>query len=104
MFRPNAIIAWDVSNRARARLLALVVALFLSKSQYRFFDCNKMPSLSYVSGVATLLIIYGTAERAYEAITNDEPEEKRSVLATVVVGCIAIGGAGFFTMLTHICP
>jgi hypothetical protein len=51
-----------------------------------------------------LLIIYGTAERAYEAITNDEPEEKRSVLATVVVGCIAIGGAGFFTMLTHICP
>ena len=93
-----------MSNRTVARLAALVVALILSKSQNRFFDCNKIPFLSYVAGVATLLIIYGTAERVHELITSDVPEEKRSALVTIVVGCMATGAAGFFTMMTHICP
>jgi hypothetical protein len=93
-----------MSNRTGARLVALTVALILSKSQDRYFDCNKMPFLSYVSGVATLLIIYGTAERVYEVITSDVPERKRSAVVTIVVGSIVTGGAGFFTMMTHICP
>ena len=76
----------------------------LSKAQYRFFPCNKMPILSYVFGVATVLIIYGTAERVYEAMTSDEPEGKRTLGATIVVGCIAAAGVGFFTMMTHLCP
>jgi len=93
-----------MSNRTGARLTALAVALVLSPSQNRFFDCNKIPLLSYVSGLATLLIIYGTAERAYEAITSGIPEGKRLAVLTIVVGCIATAGAGFFTMMTHICP
>jgi len=93
-----------MSNRTFARLAALVVALMLSKWQYRFFPCNKMPILSYVAGVATVLIIYGTAERVYEAMTSDEPEGKRTLGATIVVGCIAAAGVGFFTMMTHLCP
>ena len=63
-----------------------------------------MPLLSYVAGVATLLIIYGTAERVHEVITSEVSEGKRSVLVTIVVGCMAIAGAGLFTMMTHICP
>jgi len=51
-----------------------------------------------------VLIIYGTAERVYEAMTSDEPEGKRTLGATIVVGCIAAAGVGFFTMMTHLCP
>ena len=94
----------DMGNRTGIRLVALAVALILSKSQDRFFDCNKLPLLSYAAGVATLLLLYGTAERVYEATTSGAPEAKRSAALTIIVGCIAIGGAGFFTMLTHICP
>ena len=93
-----------MSNRIGVRLAAFVAALMLSKWQYRFFPCNKMPILSYVAGVATVLIIYGTAERVYEAMTSDEPEGKRTLGATIVVGCIAAAGVGFFTMMTHLCP
>jgi len=93
-----------MSNRIGVRLAAFVAALMLSKWQYRCFPCNKMPILSYVAGVATVLIIYGTAERVYEAMTSDEPEGKRTLGATIVVGCIAAAGVGFFTMMTHLCP
>ena len=93
-----------MSTRIGVRLAALVAALMLSKAQSRFFPCNKMPILSYVAGVATVLIIYGTAERVYEAMTSDEPEGKRTLGATIVVGCIAAAGVGFFTMMTHLCP
>ena len=93
-----------MSNRIGVRLAALAAALVLSKWQYRFFPCNKMPILSYVAGVATVLIIYGTAERVYDAMTSDEPEGKRTLGATIVVGLIAAAGVGFFTMMTHLCP
>ena len=93
-----------MSTRIGVRLAALVAALMLSKAQYRFFPCNKMPILSYVAGVATVLIIYGTAERVYEALTSDEPDARRSVGATIVVGGIVTAGVGFFTMMTHLCP
>ena len=93
-----------MSNRIGVRLAALVAALMLSKAQYRFFPCNKMPVLSYLAGVATVLIIYFTAERVYEAMTSDEPDAKRTLGATIVVGLIAAAGFGFFTMMTHLCP
>jgi hypothetical protein len=93
-----------MSNRAGARLAALAVALLLSKSQHRFFDCNKVPFLSYVAGVVTLLIVYGTVERTHDVLTSELPGGRQSAVVTIVIGCIAIGAAGFFTMLTHICP
>ena len=93
-----------MSSRIAVRLAAFVAALMLSKAQYRFFPCNKMPILSYVAGVATLLVIYATAERVYEAMTSDEPDARRTLGATLVVGGIATAGAGFFTMMTHLCP
>jgi len=92
-----------MSNRTVARLTAVVVALALSNSQNRFFPCNKLPFLSYTFGVATLLIIYATAELTYEAI-SDAPDGKRAAIVTIVVGCIAAVGGGFITMMTHICP
>src|SRR5689334_19342157 len=92
----------NMSSRTGARLAAFIVALMLSKSQDRFFDCNKLPFLSYVFGVATLLVIYGAAERVYEVMSSDEPDRQRAVV-TAVVGCIAAAGAAFVTMMTHIC-
>jgi hypothetical protein len=93
-----------MSSRTGVRLAALVAALMLSKWQYRFFPCNYIAIVSYVAGVATVLIIYFTAERVYEAMTSDEPDAKRTLGATIVVGCIGAAGVGFFTMMTHLCP
>ena len=93
-----------MSSRIAVRLAAVVAALMLSRLQYRLFPCNKMPVLSYVAGVATLLIIYATAERVYDAMTSDELDARRTLGATIVVGCIAAAGTGFFTMMTHLCP
>jgi hypothetical protein len=37
------------------RLSAFAAAFMLSREQARFFDCNKMPGLSVMSGTVTLL-------------------------------------------------
>ena len=91
-------------SRSAARVAALVAALVLSKSQDRFFDCNKLPFLSYAAGVVTLVIVYGTAEQLHAVVTSQAPDGKGAAVATILNGCGAAGGAGCFTLVTHLCP
>ena len=49
----------------------------LSREQTRFFDCNRMPWLSVLSGTMTLFLVYACGEVLYRiAIADASREEK----------------------------
>jgi uncharacterized BrkB/YihY/UPF0761 family membrane protein len=88
------------------RLMAVTVAFALSGAQFRFFDCNKMPALSVASGALTLLLVYAIAEATYRVATSARPTQEKLLTGAVVVlvGAGLMAAAGFFTLVTHICP
>lgn len=88
------------------RFAALAAAFMLSREQARFFDCNKMPGLSVVSGTVTLLLVYACGEMLYRVAGSDLSREGKLIAAgkIALVGGGVIAVAGFFTMMTHLCP
>lgn len=88
------------------RFTALAAAFMLSREQARFFDCNKMPVLSVVSGTVTLLIVYACGEFLYRVAVSDlwGGEKLGAAAKIVLVGGVVVAVAGFFTMITHMCP
>ena len=78
----------------------------LSRDQARFFDCNKVPTLSVLSGTLTLLLVYACGEVLYRVSTSDLSRDEKLLggVKVVVVSAAAIAAAGFFTLVTHICP
>jgi hypothetical protein len=88
------------------RFTALAAAFMLSREQARFFDCNKMPGLSVVSGTVTLVLVYACGEMLYRVAVSDlSGGEKLGAAAKIVlVGGAVVAVAGFFTMITHMCP
>lgn len=89
-----------------SRLIAVVASLGLSGAQYRYFPCNKMPILSFLGGVGTLLLLYGVGERLYGiAMEPPSPRGKFADGGVILLGGgFVVAGAGFFTLLTHLCP
>ncbi len=88
------------------RFAALAAAFMLSREQARFFDCNKMPGLSVVSGTVTLLLVYACGEMLYRVAASDLSGEEKLIAALKIagVGGVVVAVAGFFTMITHMCP
>lgn len=88
------------------RFIALIVAFMISREQARFFDCNKLPGLSLLSGTVTLLLVYACGEVLYRVAISDLSGEEKLVAAVkiVLVGGVVVAAAGFFTMITHMCP
>lgn len=88
------------------RFAALVAAFMLSRDQARFFDCNKVPTLSVLSGTVTLLLVYACGEVLYRVATSDLSREEKLLggVKVVVVSAAAVAAAGFFTLITHMCP
>lgn len=86
------------------RLAAAFVALMLSRGQSRFFDCNKMPMLSVLSGTVTLLLVYAMGEALYRTARSDYGGQIGNAVKVLVGGGALVGAAGWFTLLTHICP
>jgi hypothetical protein len=88
------------------RFAAVAVAVMLSIRQFPLFDCNKIPVLSVASGTLTLLLIYAIGETVYNVVTSPRSTEKK----VFTVAGLAVGGggvvalAGFFTLITHLCP
>lgn len=93
-------------TRTGSRALAVLLALILSGKQSRFFDCNKLMGLSVLAGAATLLLVYGVGETLYSVLTSSRSGEEKVKAGAVVLlgGGVLIGFAGFFTMMTHLCP
>jgi hypothetical protein len=88
------------------RFAALAAAFMLSREQARFFDCNKMPGLSVVSGTVTLLLVYACGEMLYRVAVSDLSGEEKLIAALKIalVGGVVVAAAGFFTFVTHLCP
>ena len=86
------------------RLAAACVALLLSRGQFRLFDCNKMPALSVLSGTVTLLLVYAMGEALYRVARSDYDGRLGQALKVLLGGGVFVGAAGWFTLLTHICP
>jgi hypothetical protein len=88
------------------RLSAFAAAFMLSREQARLFDCNKMPGLSVMSGTVTLLLVYACCEVLYRVAISDLSRDGKLVAGVKValVGGGAVAVAGFFTMMTHLCP
>jgi hypothetical protein len=88
------------------RVLAVVAAVAISNAQFQYFDCNETCGISFVSGVVTLLAVYATAELLYRVLVSADSDSAKLQQAFVVaiVGCGLVASAGFFTMLTHVCP
>jgi hypothetical protein len=88
------------------RFTAFVAAFMLSRDQARFFDCNKMPTLSVLSGTVTLLLVYACGEVLYRVAMSDLARDEKLVAGVKValVGGAAVAAAGWFTMMTHLCP
>ena len=78
----------------------------LSREQLRFFDCNRMPGLSVASGTVTLLLVYACVEVLYRVAISDLATDEKLVAGVKValVGGAVVAVAGFFTMITHLCP
>jgi len=93
-------------TRTGIRVVAVIVALILSSKQSRFFDCNKLMGLSVLGGAAMLLILYGLVEALHGVVTSSRSQqEKLRAGGVLLVGGVAfLALAGFFTMMTHICP
>jgi hypothetical protein len=92
--------------RTGIRLAALAVAFAVSNAQFRFFDCNKMRALSIAGGVVTILLVYGVGEALYH-VASSEPSARGKVgdgAGVLAVGGVLVALAGFFTMMTHLCP
>jgi len=89
-----------------ARLAALLLAVLVSSRQWRYFDCSGMPILSFLGGVATVLLLYGTGELLYRIATAEGPrkERLRAAVPVLLLGGALIPVVGFFTLLTHLCP
>jgi hypothetical protein len=86
--------------------VAALAALFVSSKQFRFFDCNGMPTISVVAGAITIFLAYALAIAFYRIITTPNPTGTR-LRAAVYIGLI--GGtllltAGFFAVVSHVCP
>ena len=94
------------SRWASARLVALAAALIVSGMQYRYFDCNKLPVLSFGCGVVTVLLLYGTGERLFDTMTSPPVGRNRiaEALLITVIGSLLVAGSGSFAVLTHMCP
>jgi hypothetical protein len=88
------------------RFAAFATAFMLSRGQARFFDCNKMPVLSTLSGTVTLLIVYALGEALYRVASSEQPREAKvgAAVKLTLIGGAATVAAGFFTMMTHLCP
>jgi hypothetical protein len=88
------------------RVTAFVAAFILSRDQARFFDCNKLPALSVVSGTVTLLLVYACGEVLYRVATSDLARDEKiwAAVKVALVGGAAVAAAGFFTLMTHLCP
>jgi hypothetical protein len=88
------------------RFTALAAAFMLSREQARFFDCNKMPGLSVVTGTVTLLLVYACGEVLYRVAVSELSGGAKlgAAVKITLVGGGAVAVAGFFTMMTHICP
>lgn len=91
---------------AIARVLAVFAAVWVSTNQFRYFDCNKMRTTSFVSGIVTVLLAYTTFEVLYRTATSElsDASKVRQGLVVALGGIAIAGAAAFFTMLTHICP
>ena len=65
-----------------------------------------MPSLSALGAIGTVLLLYGTGERLYDVGASDSSgRDKLTEGATVsLIGAAFVIAAGFFTMMTHLCP
>ena len=89
-----------------ARLAALLIAILASSKQWRYFDCNGMPILSFLGGVAIVLLLYGTGELLYRIATAEGPrkERLRAAVPVLLLAVSAITAVGGFTLLTHLCP
>jgi hypothetical protein len=88
------------------RLAALAFAFMLSREQARFFDCNRIWWLSVLSGTVTLFLVYACGEVLYRITIADASREEKlkARLKVVLIGVAGVAVAGFFTMMTHICP
>lgn len=88
------------------RFGAVVIAIAAATNQWRFFDCNKLPVLSVVGAVATVFLAYAVFEVVYRIATSDRPERERFAygVAISLAGLGLVGVAGFFTMISHMCP
>ena len=97
-----------MSNAARAayRVVALVVSVIVSNAQFQYFDCNEMRTFSFVGGVCTLMLIFGTGETLYRIATGALPTESRlrASMTVLLVGSGVTAMAGFLTMMSHVCP
>jgi hypothetical protein len=88
------------------RFAAFATAFMLSRDQARFFDCNKLPVFSTISGTVTLLIVYALGEALYRVAISEQSREAKvgAAVKLTLIGGAAIAAAAFFTMMTHLCP
>ena len=89
-----------------ARAAAVVLAIWISSRQYRYFDCNGMRTTSLIAGAITLLLLYAAGELLYRTITSDHSSSAKLGVSLKVgaLGAVTVTAAAFFTMLTHVCP
>ena len=88
------------------RFAALVAAFMLSRDQARFFDCNKLPVLSTIGGTVTLLLVYACGEALVRVAKSDLSRDEKlgAAVKITLLGGAATAIAGFFTVMTHLCP
>lgn len=85
--------------------LAAAAGVLLSGAQFRFFDCNEVPLVSFVGGVLTIVLLYVAGAALHGVITSPEPNvtRLRNAAGVVFVGGWVVGGVAFFTLVSHMC-
>lgn len=77
----------------------------VSALQFPFYDCSELPLLSFLAGLAAVVLLLSTADVIYRVSTS--PRARSSRLAIVAaLGVVGLAGAfalGWFARLTHLC-
>jgi hypothetical protein len=87
-------------------LIAAVTGAFISGAQFKFFDCNEAPALSFIGGVLTITLLYAAGEMAYwlvQSARSTQPQVGKGLGMVLAFGGLAFV-VGFFTLITHTCP
>ena len=87
-------------------LMAAVAGAFISGAQFKFFDCNEAPALSFIGGALTITLLYAAGEMAYwlvQSARSAQPQVGKGLGMVLAFGGLALV-VGFFTLITHTCP
>jgi hypothetical protein len=87
-------------------LIAAVIGAFISGMQFRFFDCNEAPALSFIGGTLTIALLYAASEALYwvvQSARSTQPQVGKGLGIVFGFGGLAVV-VGFFTLITHTCP